>query len=701
MTKCLAPDDIHARFQVCQAVGASFLLRLLLPLRNGRIYPRPLTDDDEIDNQIHLAGLGLSLVANLSVCNQVASLEEIGKACMVAFGTIKCGPSALICSYLQLEDQDLLKIPLDVETSMLVNCYDIITFVAPQNADVMESLLNACCFEVFALQLEMLYRRIQESAPGDNERLHYQAMCRCINMFVYHSEAKLVDMDILLPILSKLFALMSSRGDREQRRDEHLFYHFEALECLVNIVETHHESLGDDESEWIQNIKFGLESLLASKVPDAQRYKALGLALNVITSKGTSWLYSDAADIIFELLVQTLRVEIGVLILDVVAPHAVIEELHHVSIDGSKTPSAAGNISLETPLTDINVPKSADFINQIKDLHLVDLHPEAKLAGERALQNLPLCLILFEHLVEGLSSAVTDDAISMSGDMVQRVFDALTEIAELELQLIEQTVRQNGSKVETIKVLGIIWDTFCSFAAQNPHQFSERIIQVLPDVLKGDLPSVSYLQSLVPVLYGLVFSDRDDVDSIVKSLVQLDVFTALGQLLIHLTNKQSSSEIYDSSQGEKLKIIMLQELVLKLMRISLSNGTMSLGASQICEILPQPNDVDKLLSDVTHPGDDTHTLIDADMTATCIGLAARIHLISSKHEQILKCLLEKYIPRILETAILAEGASEDCPLYHEVFLSLKELCSKEPTTFGMLEIGSSKTPLHEVVFMIE
>ena len=83
-------------------------------------------------------------------------------------------------------------------------------------------------------------------------------------------------------------------------------------------------------------------------------------------------------------------------------------------------------------------------------------------------------------------------------------------------------------------------------------------------------------------------------------------------------------------------------------------------------------------------------------------MAARIYLPSEKQDTILQGLLETYIQRIIQKTILADDTNAlDSPAYREVFLVLKELCSKEASKFGSLPIGPSHTPLTEIIYMLD
>lgn len=680
VTKCLPPDDIDVRREVFDAVGSSFLLRLLLPLRQGRIYPKALTDDGEIEKQIQLAGLGLSVIVNLSVCKEVASSEEMGKVCMIALEALKHGPSRLIARYLQLEDSQV-SIPSSVEMTMLANCCDCIALIGSEHGDGMDAVLNAGCFQVFAQQLELLYAKVSDSEHGDVERAYYESLCRCITVCVFEGGKRGVTADVLIPVLSTWFAIMSRKGDDAiLHRDGHLQYHFEALQCLTHIFEMKGHC---SEPGWIQKVIYGLESLFASRVPDVERYHALQLTLHLITMEGISWLYSNT---IFELLVQTLRVEIGVLMLDAIAPDAVIEE----SLIPSGAQPDEAHASEET---------SADIADRLGDMHVRE-NGRSTLAGTRAIKNLPMCLILFEYMVEALSSAVSNDSASISDEVIQRIFEALTEIAELELQFLEQTAGDEESRDDDMNQLfSIIWGTFCTFAAQNPHQFSERMIQILPDVIHG-MP-LSDIRYVLPVLYGVVISDRGDMKTLVASLVQPGIFIPVCRLL---TSIGGESRCLDPE--DKVLTTMLQEIILKLLRISLSAGSIPLQGTEICENLPKLNDIqDMLHTNIASSSiKDDLDMMDTDMAATCIGLGARICLLSTntQQEQALQCLLKTYTQRILEATVLSDDEMfSDAPLYREVFLVFKELCLKKTSRFGSLAIGPSETPLQEILRMME
>lgn len=726
MTKYIHPEDTYARFKVFEAVGASFFLRLLLPLRKGRVYPRPLKNEEEIQNQTYLAGLGLSVIANLCLSEDVASCEELGKVCMIALGTLEHGPSRLIAWYVQ-QEMSLIDIASEVEIMMLKDACDCISLIGEKNRLAANALYSANCFSIFAQKLESVYEWIDCTAPSnmaDCHQAYYQSLCRCINTCINRYDGPSGDVGLLLPSLARLFAIMSSRGDTVKIRDresDHLHYHIGALECLSNALNIHNYSMGNHEriALWSTQIKFGLESLFASRIPDVQRYQALQLAFDILSIEGVIWLYSDVEDKIFELLVQTIRVEIGVLMLDAVAPDAVIEDPKSLDLSYTqirKEASMVGGASKESNNVSISYPKSADMVDQMEALHITELQEGTRHARDRASENLPLCFMIFEYLVDGLAAIVSnDDNDIFSNHDIRRIFDSIAEIAELLLQFLEQTagdpevaqVDANGSM--QMLLLGSL-KAFCHFAAQNPHQFANRTIKLLPLLLDGRLPQDVCMDMLFPVVYGLVFSDEVNTDTLVDSLLHPSIFIPIGRFMsLNFSELESRKcQSGDTTLTEqKVKVSMLLETVVKLLRISLSTESdCFLAISDLLQVLPSPSEVVEMLDTLTSSDSKSIDSVDVEIVATCIALVSWIHMISSNQEEDLKILLKRYAQELLVTTV-TDDVAPNChdtvtsPPFQEALKSLRALCAQNSWSWGSFEVGTSQIQLKDILFMLE
>ena len=736
VTKSVKPEDDEARELVFNAVGSEFLLRLLLPLRQGRVHPKPLSDE-QAEHQVYLAALGLSILSNICTSRKVAEHESMVNFAGIALGVLEYGVSRLVKRYLQ---NDRIIVPESTETDMLKDACACLLLIGEHNAQALISMQSKHCCSTLAKQLERMYEFIYghksiEDVQQQYMVLLFQCMAKCI-AYDKHDKDSGTDVSVhghdvesTLPILAKYFSIVSGRNkDVNSRERSHSPFlvrcHLMALHCLPSAILLCHNR--DGASEWAVHIKFGMESILASRILETERYEALDLLSHVLDVLGVSWMYSLPEDCLLELVAQTVRVEIGVLILDACSPESKVYDSMTMDVFGPEfgkmtiseaTNSQDKSIGPIVPPDSIPLPKGADFVERhfaSKSDTVCDSKTTIS-AGSRALKRLPVCYSLFEHVVEALSSIATSDAEqhSVSQKSMMRVFESVVETAELLLQFIEQSVEHGTSlmdKENRTKRLLLLstCKAFCSFSAQNPRQFSLRFIKILPKLLLESDVETQCMEFMLPTIVALLLSDdletEEDAIQLTSKIVEPCVFAPIVQTVSDLTSNLLNDRGISHGADRYLRAEMLLEAILRMLILASTHDLLEPIWSSI-QTIPESFHIKKLLQE----WDDADHL---DFPVSCLALLVRLHLIlhPQDDEHDLKDLLIKFMPAILERIFLVTGTSH-CPasavnesplltpMEIELFDGLDELCIYN-SSFGELAIGQQGVTLGEVTTLL-
>jgi len=584
ITKTIDPSDSKARHRVYETVGGEFLSRLLLPLRAGRVHPKPLTEE-EVNHQVALACLGLSVMSNLSADVEVASSSAVRQAIPLALLVIQNkGIRKQLCRYTKFQN---VEVDRSVEIRAVVDALNMCTnamgagpdsepledgdgsFVAAAET-VLVWIIDELLTSLDIYQIDLLTDLIESAMKFCHASLSY-----LLRQSLDDNKEASQKSVRLIPALSRFFASPSSRcsiaefsnlfKDSRGKKilvDAHLGA-LHSLAMIVSIVERcsyhweayDHLMTGGKNAPWLKDIKVGVEVVLTGRMVDRERHMALILTAAMLELFGDKWLYpADEHGLHFyQVLVQTVRVEFGVLLLDAISPEASVLPSYSVSL--FDTSSTLGNVEtekfscsslgisekgkepveVEIPVSLEPPPAPGSLVSKVEGLEIngstsssSGLDAEKKTtrfmsyskvssAGERVLRELPVCLVIFEYLVEILAednfASVT---LSVPTSKTIKAFESIMESAEVLLQFIEQKAfysKENSisldQQLETLILA--CWRALGKFCAEAPDPLSERIQSLLPVLFDVLSHPTNALHCFLPMMVQVVDATEEDL----------------------------------------------------------------------------------------------------------------------------------------------------------------------------------------------
>ena len=622
ITKTIDPSDSGARRRVYEAVGGEFLSRLLLPLRAGRVHPKPLTEDD-VNHQVALSTLGLSVMSNLSADEEVASSSAVKQAIPLALLVIQSkGIRKQVCRYTKFEN---VEIELGVEIRAVVDALNICMNAMRSGLDPVASqtdgngLFVDAADTVLAWIMNDLLKAIDHSQIDILLDLIESAMKFChaslLNLLRHsvddNQEASLKEAIQLIPALSHVFASPSSRCSiiefsnvaKDSRGKQVLIdAHLGALHSLAMIfsrVETiSHDweaydllTSGGKNESWLEDIKVGVEVILTGRMVDRERHMALVLTAAMLELFGSKWLQpADKHGLHFyQVLVQTIRVELGVLLLDAMSPEARVLSSYSVSLFDSsnklgnaetgKSSMGVSNkgkepVKVEIPVPREPLPPPGSLVSKVEELEIngsssrseekkatrLTSHSTVSSAGERVMMELPVCLVIFENLIEILAE---DDfpsvTLGVPTSSKVKAFEAIMESAEVLLQFIEQRASDVKEKSilldEQLETLILAcWRALARFCAEAPDPLSERIQKIAPvlfDILSDPTQALHCLLPMMVQVIEVIEEDSSNPtrqnlqDSWSQVIATKIVLSVIVQDLIETCRMISCSEEHD------------------------------------------------------------------------------------------------------------------------------------------------------------
>ena len=650
VTKCVSPDEHDKREEVFAAIGGvDFLLRLLLPLRRGRVHPQPRIDEDEVDRQIQLAGLGLSIVSNLCLCEAVAHAEGMSRIAEVAMGVMRYGPEALIRRYVRREGSGEgsgtihggdagLALGLDVQCDMMRDACDCVHLIGggvdPRAA--ISTINFVAGYDAWPSDGGRVETAQSTTSVEGGALPCLRSVLRCC-LQVQESRDK-----VITEILERL--LVADGGSEPSAP-----WLQRALEVLSFLDLAAERGMLDTlQDEAVLNIREGLRIILAARPLEVSRYEALRLS-NAMASRSIDWLVEDVT--FFELLTQTVRVEIGVLMLDAINLDATVSELRRLDIgeEGPGGQSEAGGTSQAGT---------------------------TRLAKDRALMNLPVCFALFEILIEGLCDA--SDALDASSEEgnppIGRIFEALTESAELMLQFVELNaddctdVARGDIYYRDLLRVGC-FRGFCSYASQNPLQFQDRLLHALE---VNDFP----IRLAVPALYGLaVVHERPITEISVISKLMDEAARAAHQ---GFPDAADTDDDPMPTSGSASQEVLLEVLLVALRRCTSTNQPDESVATR-ARTYPSEFGVERALA----------TSSSGDEKVAAVAVTAQCFLLCREHEPLLRQLIQTCVPDLIDELFSAgDDDVQVSPLVQEMFAGLLSCCAAS-TDISRIELSGN------------
>eukprot|EP00889_Picochlorum_renovo_P006721 jgi/Picre1/33751/NNA_001230.t1 len=725
VTKTLRPDDDDARWMVLDAVGPEFLLRLLLPLKHGRVHPKPLRED-EVEHQIVLACLGLSVVSNLCLCDRVARCEILKQpVSRIALDILKDGGiRPLVAHYVQ---QEAVNVPQHINYKALKDACDCLTAFIQQHSDVMDDMQWNHVFAILSKELSKEYGTVT-SQNTDIEKEYTMA-----------DEVRAT----MLPTLARYFGsvrLVRADGGSPEthnepisNKEDNIEYQLAALHCLslafgrfdAGWTKTRESS---EAPAWPSDMLSGLEVLLSSSTLVNEKYESYAVLTAMIDELGVAWLVQELD--FFELVSLLVRIEIELLVIDAMSSQSRVKMRSNLEIFGPRSTEIVSDQGVAGELEGHKDQSIQGLDEHIKSLNLRERkEPDAMKdievsSGERATQYLPVCLSVFGQLVDALCYAAERDP---NESKAVKILHTVAASADLLLQFLEDVSSHEHMDEAQQMLFTLCLGALGKFLTQNPLQFADRCITILPNMLKNGPDACNTLGLLMPFILGVVTpnyvtSDCNDATlklQLSKQLLDPNVLPCVMELLSEHIDRLNDS-IYNSSEYSEHEhpATMLLYLCLEALATVNSKHCNTIHVSPICDVLTSDDirDIMERLDDSIHrDGIASHM----DFLAASIGLLARVQLASIDAKQasyndnvaaLLKSWIQHYMPSIVQhildlNDIAPQGEEDDitCSLSEiedSMFSSLAQLCSQDcPKSPRDIPIEPWCMPLSELVQM--
>lgn len=544
VTKAMDPGEGSIREQVFEAVGQEFLQRLLLPLRAGRVTPRPM-NDETCRNQVAMLGLGLSVIANLSANPHVA--QQLVQAVPLCLTVLRNnGIQVSMSKYSKKED---VRVDGEVESQTRTDALEFLMHVIMSGDEEGSKVaMESGILQVVSPVIENAFNSylIQKK---DYTKEELFASMRFVQHVLTHyvkrgspDEVNILSetTSSLIPALSKIFGHpygMRRKGEEEQGGHDVdpvlIDCHLSALHCLSSMGSLPHWSTGDTNlPSWKSNIISGIAFVLRERGLLREKHLALHVLCSLCQHCGLECLYpqdwNEGGLQFYEMVVQTNRVEIGVLMLDASSPESIVEIPRNVGLFSQHTGEESTACS-----NDIRPGKETESV------------------GERVLRNLPHCLALFESTIEILCLQGSADGFpAFPSPVEERIYKSILETAEVLLQFIEQAIARLKSKEGGIAqmydqmILSGCIRAFGRFSAEAPDQFSQRLLSIFPDLVRYCEDQKYFIVFLMPTIIQLLKSNVvADLDRLRNPMKESWVATISSEHVLDLLSEMILEDI--------------------------------------------------------------------------------------------------------------------------------------------------------------
>ncbi|KAI8109880.1 hypothetical protein M9434_001159 [Picochlorum sp. BPE23] len=740
VTKTLRPDDDDARWMVLDAVGPEFLLRLLLPLKHGRVHPKPLRED-EVEHQIALACLGLSVVSNLCLCDRVARCEVLKQpVSRIALDILKDGGiRSLVAHYVQ---QEAVSVPQNINSKALKDACDCLTAFIQQHSDVMDDMQRNRVFAILSKELSKEYGTVT-SQNTEMEKEYVQSLFKCAHACMLRGNCEKMADEVratLLPTLARYLGSVrlvradggspETHNEKFSNKEDNIEYQLAALHCLslafgrfeAGWTKTRESS---EAPAWPSDMLSGLEVLLSSSTPVNEKYESYAVLTAMIDELGVAWLVQELD--FFELVSLLVRIEIELLVIDAMSSQSRVKMRSNLEIFGPRSTEIVSDQGVAGDLEGQTDQSIQGLDEHIKSLNLRERkEPNAMKdievsSGERATQYLPVCLSVFGQLVDALCYAAERDPHESKA---VKILHTVAASADLLLQFLEDVSSHEHMDEAQQMLFTLCLGALGKFLTQNPLQFADRCITILPDMLKNGPDACNTLGLLMPFILGVVIpnyvtSDCNDAKlklQLSKQLLDPNVLPCVMALLSEHIGRLNDS-IYNSSEYSEHEHPATMLLYLCLEALATVNCK-TIHVSPICDVLTSEDmrDIMERLDDSIHrDGIASHM----DFLAASIGVLARVQLASIDAKEasyngnvaaLLKSWIQQYLPSIVQhildlNDIAPQGEEDDitCSLSEiedSMFSSLAQLCSQDcPKSPRDIPIEPWCMPLSELVQM--
>ncbi|GMH39716.1 hypothetical protein BSKO_07614 [Bryopsis sp. KO-2023] len=415
VAKLLPSEDCSSALRIWEAIGSSFLKRMLLPVTSAAQVRGPEPSKDKIE--LHL----MSCSVATAVLNSLCRFENISKLDQI----LEFLP---LISQVWRNRARLKRWALHSGNEIIKGIFqDILGVFLATSSGSEQGKKKTVEHNGMEVALWAL-----EEWKGDRNQIILMATSLVSNLL----EGNALDRINLLQgndagiseavqSISQLLVLGFDKGSPSSEKSEETdkvdpaMLQLEALHALLLIfplplpqAENVRDDLIGSQSEWWGRVRLGLTSILQSKTTLVQRHSALQLAAAMTELMGSDWLvkpYGEKIDsndlMFFRLVVEIVSIEVPVLLRDVVEPsdvESMVEKMAETSISGQYEEEGPSAMEGGVPLPSMGRPSSSSQSESPPPKQDKILSETRRSA---ALRTLPICFWLIEAVLDVLTAS--------------------------------------------------------------------------------------------------------------------------------------------------------------------------------------------------------------------------------------------------------------------------------------------------------
>jgi hypothetical protein len=388
VTRALPAGDHATVQQVYDAVGPSFLARLLLPLRKTSSpgsQQVPL-DVETAQKQIGMAALGLAVLSSAAQVEEIASSQEFMQLTPLFLNVVRAGGvSPLILPSKPEElpqfdtntDSGAVRDALECAAAVAASCEEG-QRIAEESGGLHASAEVLRRFATISLS-ETNSKLSSEEAPPSFHSAELWAVRLAAAILAGNDRTAIIEqntasVEALIPGLAYTFALPALLQQENAKRNAAVI-HLESLHALLLLLPlplpqavSAHESLTQSalESLWARHIRLGIGMILRGKAAAVQRHSALRLAAAMVDMFSPRWLFyplggqplannasttvytssnEDEGGAFYQLLLEVIKIETNILLYDALSPssHVPLSSAPGTAAENWKAPSTAAS----------------------------------------------------------------------------------------------------------------------------------------------------------------------------------------------------------------------------------------------------------------------------------------------------------------------------------------------------------------------
>lgn len=364
VTRALPAGDLATVKQVYNAVGPSFLARLLLPLRRtpatSSQQEKSLLDKETAQKQVGMAALGLAVLSSAAQVEEIASNQEFMQLTPLFLNVARAGGvSPLIIDPTTAELSQISdKIEPETDTAAVRDALECAAAVATSSEEGQRIAEESGALQAAA---DVLRRFATASSEANRPTAcSYETELWAVRLTsailaAGSDRASIIEqntaaVEALIPGLAYMLALPALLYQEDEKRRAAVL-HLESLHALLLILPlplpqalAAHEYLtqGALQSLWARHMRLGIGMILRGNAAAVQRHSALQLAAAMVGMLGPRWVYplgqplsfsdtkffksnnssayEEEGGAFYQLILEVVKIETNVLLYDALSP---------------------------------------------------------------------------------------------------------------------------------------------------------------------------------------------------------------------------------------------------------------------------------------------------------------------------------------------------------------------------------------------